>query len=418
MGRGSSLTSRSSHASTSWSGMYRPALMLSRASSMISRSRSGRFVRSSGFSRGSFRGNALVTPSGGFRSSMFLNAYSRPPFKRRLSIAQYSRPAASGETALHRPRLPRNAERAFERGAVPAAGVGCGRIGRGEEIEQERVRIGRRPDGLVGQDELAERWLEAGARRHNPVAEARRLRIGVGVERGAREGVVAGPKTGARELVRIGLARERVRQPRQAAGTGRRRPPRDPRHREVEAAPEEMHRARLAEKTGAEELEDAIGLDERAPEAMRRGGIVGGVDAVLREADRVRDLVRHLLDRDRDAEAAKDFHERSMEVGDGLRLERQRPLLAAAGSRGEAVADEVELELEDLAADRNRRGSEPARRDVERNLPAVVGPRRQRQPDLADDLRPELQGRGRLAPRRIRQSGPEGGAIHGAHGSS
>jgi len=142
------------------------------------------------------------------------------------------------------------------------------------------------------------------------------------------------------------------------------------------------------------------------------------VDAVLREADRVRDLVRHLLDRDLDAEAAKDLHERSVEVGDGLRLERQRPLLAAAGSRGEAVAGEVELELEDLAADRNRRGAEPARRHVERNLPAVIRPRRQRQPDLADDLRPELQGRGRLAPRRIRQSGPEGGAIHGAHGSS
>ena len=40
-----------------------------------------------------------------------------------------------------------------------------------------------------------------------------------------------------------------------------------------------------------------------------------------------------------------------MEVGDGLRLERQRPLLAAAGARDEAVADEVELELEDLATE-------------------------------------------------------------------
>ena len=40
-----------------------------------------------------------------------------------------------------------------------------------------------------------------------------------------------------------------------------------PRHREIEAAPEEMHRARLAEEAGAELLEHAIGIDQDLPES-------------------------------------------------------------------------------------------------------------------------------------------------------
>ena len=44
---------------------------------------------------------------------------------------------------------------------------------------------------------------------------------------------------------------------------------------EIEAAPKEMHGARLADKAGAEEFEDAIGADERPPEVMGRLRIVG-----------------------------------------------------------------------------------------------------------------------------------------------
>src|SRR6185437_12004663 len=106
----------------------------------------------------------------------------------------------------------------------------------------------------------------------------------------------------------------------------------------------------------------------------------------------------HFVDRHRDAETLQEVDRPVMEVGDALRFQRQPPLLAAAGAGDETMVDEVEVDLEDLAADRDRRGAEPARRDVERDLPAMVDPRRQLQPDLADDLRPELQGRGRLAP--------------------
>jgi hypothetical protein len=65
------------------------------------------------------------------------------------------------------------------------------------------------------------------------------------------------------------------------------RPPGEPGDGEVEAAPEEMDRARFSQKAGPELLEDTIGLDERAPEPPGRVRIVSAMRAVLREANRV-----------------------------------------------------------------------------------------------------------------------------------
>ena len=66
---------------------------------------------------------------------------------------------------------------------------------------------------------------------------------------------------------------------------------------------------------------------------------------------------------------------------------------------------------------RDRRGPESACGHVERNLPAVVQPGRQRQPDLPYDLGPELQRHRGVAPRGIGQFGPNGCAIvHGLPG--
>lgn len=82
-----------------------------------------------------------------------------------------------------------------------------------------------------------------------------------------------------------------------------------------------------------------------------------------------------------------------MEVGNRLRLKRKRPFLAAAGAGDEAVADEVELDLKDFIADRNRQRAKPACGNVEWNLPAMVDPGRQLQPDLAHDRGAERRAR-------------------------
>jgi hypothetical protein len=71
------------------------------------------------------------------------------------------------------------------------------------------------------------------------------------------------------------------------------------------------------------------------------------------------------------------------------------------------MVDEIEFDLDQPAvADMHRRAAEAAGADVERHLPAVVEPGREREPQLADDLRPELQGRAAVAPFGEAKLGP------------
>src|SRR5262245_35308720 len=115
-----------------------------------------------------------------------------------------------------------------------------------------------------------------------------------------------------------------------------------------------MDRADLAEETGAKELEHPIDLDESAPEAMGGGSVIAGMSPVLRKPDRIGHLARHLVDRDGNADAVQQIDHAQIEIGNRLRLERQCPLIAAAGAGGETVLDEIKLHLEDFVADGDR----------------------------------------------------------------
>src|SRR5262245_14279418 len=96
--------------------------------------------------------------------------------------------------------------------------------------------------------------------------------------------------------------RDGVGQMRHAAGMTRRATAGKPRYRKIETAPEEMHRARLAEKAGAELFEDAVAIDEDLQEAPDSVGIVGSMRGVFGEFDRIGQFVRRLVDRNGDAE--------------------------------------------------------------------------------------------------------------------
>ncbi|MNC90789.1 hypothetical protein D3C83_69320 [compost metagenome] len=61
----------------------------------------------------------------------------------------------------------------------------------------------------------------------------------------------------------------------------------------------------------------------------------------------------------------------------------------------------VEFELERAGFVRNDVGGETAWRDVERRLPAVIHPGRERELHLANDLSPELESRTGGTPRRV-----------------
>src|SRR5262249_61428417 len=100
------------------------------------------------------------------------------------------------------------------------------------------------------------------------------------------------PKAAAAHFMRVGFARHVVADAGRSwvrwcrtsgkAGDGH-----------VEASPEEMHRARLADKGRTELFQRAVDLDQQAPEVVGINGIVGGVHPVLFKRDRVRDLDRY-----------------------------------------------------------------------------------------------------------------------------
>src|SRR5215471_4606605 len=103
-----------------------------------------------------------------------------------------------------------------------------------------------------------------------------------------------------------------------------------PRHRQVETAPEEMYRTRLADEARAKFMHHAIGLHQSQPESLRGEAVILRMDAVALERDRVLDLTRHGPDVHLDAETAKALHEFGIEVGHRHRLEREVFDLAVA----------------------------------------------------------------------------------------
>jgi hypothetical protein len=154
-------------------------------------------------------------------------------------------------------------------------------------------------------------------------------------------------------------------------------PPGEPGHREVEAAPEEMDRADLAQEGAAEELQDTIGLDEREPESMRGVGVIARVNGVIGKGDGIRYFVRRLVDRDFDAHPFQKNGYTVIEVGDALRFERKRLELPIAVPRNKPMVVEIEFDVEDFVAEWDRRRGEPAGCHVERHLPAMIDPRRE-----------------------------------------
>src|SRR5437667_382558 len=78
-------------------------------------------------------------------------------------------------------------------------------------------------------------------------AEAVRLRIGIRIKRRAAVAAIAGPEAEARAFVAVGFPHHPGRDVRRLAALKRRcGAPGEACHREIERAPEEMHRAHLA----------------------------------------------------------------------------------------------------------------------------------------------------------------------------
>src|SRR5579864_1076002 len=150
------------------------------------------------------------------------------------------RPARSGLDLSHHAWF---SGRTFQCIAVPFGGDSRGLVGALEKFEQRSVRVRRRTDGVIRQEEFAQGLAEkCGLGSYPRGSETGWFGIGVGVERRVIDCAGARPKAGAALLVGIGLARNRVRQVRHAAGMAGRATAGEAANREIEAAPEKMHR--------------------------------------------------------------------------------------------------------------------------------------------------------------------------------
>src|SRR5579859_3570482 len=105
--------------------------------------------------------------------------------------------------------------------------------------------------------------VERSGRPNAPLRKTGRLRRSVRIESGALDVPAAGPESRAADLVRIRFARDGIgARPLRRGSAGKAR------DRQIEAAPEKMHGAGLALKSGAEFLEHVVGPDQNAPEFM------------------------------------------------------------------------------------------------------------------------------------------------------
>jgi len=131
-------------------------------------------------------------------------------------------------------------------------------------------------------------------------------------------------------------------------------------HRKVEAAPEEMNGAAFAHEARPELVEDPLGGDEDTPESADGLGIVRSVDVVFVKGNRVGYFYRPAPDFDRDSRGLQQRKEFTIEVRDGAGDEREILHQAIVGLEYQGMVKEIELNLKDAFAARNRGSAQAA----------------------------------------------------------
>src|ERR1700686_854906 len=212
-------------------------------------------------------------------------------------------------------------------------------------------------------------------RLYTRVLEAGRLRNTIRVERRLQDGAAPRPETVTDHLMRIRRAHEC------RAVTRRRSLARKSRDREIEAPPEKLDGAALADELTSTRGKHSFGLEKNAPEPIREFRIVRTMDGVILEADWRWYLHRHRPDLHRQCHATKCIHDLTIELRDGAGSERQRSYVAIRRPNDELVLDEIELHHKRAIALRQVSGRETSRRQMQRNGPGMIDRRRLRQRD-------------------------------------
>jgi hypothetical protein len=284
--------------------------------------------------------------------------------------------------------------RFFEGLAIPMGELSAGFVGGLTKVEERGAGRWGAANIVIHENELVElRVVPGGVRAHARFAEAWWLGSHVVIEGWPFE-AAAGPKADAADLVGIGFAGDGI-----GAGAFRGGATGKTGDGMVEATPEKVHGAGLAEEAGAELLENAIHGDEDLPEPARIFGIVRGVDAILVKGNGVGDFHWHFPNLDLDARRAKHAHKGLIKIGHRAGEERERFDLAVVGLQHEFVIEEIEAQFEGAPRVGNCRGGQAARADIERHIPPVIQPGSKSEANFADDLRPHVEGGVGILPR-------------------
>src|SRR5437773_2008380 len=99
-------------------------------------------------------------------------------------------------------------------------------------------------------------------------------------------------------------------------------------YREIETAPEKMHRTALAAKTRTKFLENPIRLQEHAPEPVGVFQIVSGMFLIAIERNRFQRFVRFHPDVHFNRKLSQLTHYFAVKTRDGLRLQCDHALVA------------------------------------------------------------------------------------------
>src|SRR5579885_505140 len=302
-----------------------------------------------------------------------------PPAKSSLSSQR------SAERSAGLRRLGCQILAALQARAIPAGQARAGLISALAELEHGNIRRLRRARVLVVQNKLSKlRVPMPGAHRFS--LQSGRRRSAVGVKGRVTIAAVAGPEAATGDLVRIRLASHLVR-----AFALRRAASRKARHRQVKGPPEEMHRARLADKPGTKFLENAVACNQNPAESLDVFDIVRGVVVVLVERRPIVKLHGLGVDPNLDLQPTQRAPVFGVEIRHRPGKKADRSPGAGAGLYPELVVEEIDINAEASIRVRNRRSGETAGRDIERHVPPMILKRRQSQARLADDLRPQVQ---------------------------
>src|SRR5947209_5282704 len=187
---------------------------------------------------------------------------------------------------------------------VPMRQVRSCFVGALEKVHEHLFGLARVPNVVVAQEEQASvGTVPGGTGPQRGCREARWFRNRIRVERRLLERCVTWPESTTDHFMRVGFARDPIGSLAFRCASSRKTC-----HREVEASPEKLDRAALADKLGPECFKDSIRLYEDTPEAVGIFRVIGSMDIIFITSDGIRHFTWQRVDGHVDLEGAQCFH--------------------------------------------------------------------------------------------------------------